>query len=75
MNKVWFFDGEEVIFFCENNYDLFGKVRLCCVGKNWDFSVLECKGEFVFESLLLVVIVKYDYIGKFLICNCSSCME
>lgn len=74
-NKVRFLDGEEVTFSCENNHDLFGKARLRCVGKNWDSSVPECKGEFVLESSLLVVTVKYDQTGKLSICNCSSCME
>lgn len=74
-NKVRFLDGEEVTFSCENNHDLFGKARLRCVGKKWDSSVPECKGEFVLESSLLVVTVKYDHTGKLSICNCSSCME
>ena len=74
-NKAQFLDGEEVTFSCENNHDLFGKARLRCVGKKWDSSVPECKGEFVLESLLFVVTIKCDHIRELSICNCSSCIE
>ena len=46
-----FLDGDRVTFSCDKNLDLFGKAKLRCVGRAWDSSEPECKGE---QSLELV---------------------
>ena len=40
-----FLDGDRVTFSCDRNLDLFGKTELRCVGRAWDSSEPECKGE------------------------------
>ena len=40
-----FLDGDRVTFSCDKNLDLFGKAELRCVGRAWDSSEPECKGE------------------------------
>ena len=46
-----FLDGDRVTFSCDKNLDLFGKAKLRCVGRAWDSSEPECKGE---QSLELI---------------------
>ena len=46
-----FLDGDRVTFFCDKNLDLFGKAELRCVGRAWDSSEPECKGEYSFELI------------------------
>ena len=46
-----FLDGDRVTFSCDKNLDLFGKAKLRCVGRTWDSSEPECKGE---QSLELI---------------------
>ena len=46
-----FLDGDRVTFSCDNNFDLFGKAELRCVGRAWDSSEPECKGECSFELM------------------------
>ena len=46
-----FLDGDRVTFSCDKNLDLFGKAKLRCVGRTWDSSEPECKGE---QSLQLI---------------------
>ena len=40
-----------VTFSCDKNLDLFGKAELRCVGRAWDSSEPECKGECSFELM------------------------
>ena len=46
-----FLDGDRVTFSCDKNFDLFGKAELRCVGRAWDSSEPECKGECSFELM------------------------
>ena len=46
-----YLDGDRVTFFCDKNLDLFGKAELRCVGRAWDSSEPECKGEYSFELM------------------------
>ena len=46
-----FLDGDRVTFSCDKNLDLFGKAELRCVGRAWDSSEPECKGECSFELM------------------------
>ena len=49
-NKARFLDGDEAIYSCDSNHDLFGNDRIRCVGRNWDStSVPLCNGELVLE--------------------------
>ena len=46
-----YLDGDRVTFSCDKNLDLFGKAELRCVGRAWDSSEPECKGECSFELM------------------------
>ena len=46
-----YLDGDRVTFSCDKNLDLFGKAELRCVGRAWDSSEPECKGECSFEPM------------------------
>ena len=46
-----YLDGDRVTFSCDKNFDLFGKAELRCVGRAWDSSEPECKGECSFELM------------------------
>ena len=46
-----YLDGDRVTFSCDKNFDLFGKAELRCVGRAWDSSEPECKGECLFELM------------------------
>ena len=46
-----YLDGDRVTFSCDKNLDLFGKAEQRCVGRAWDSSEPECKGECSFELM------------------------